>query len=175
MPDITEIEAMKQIDEALSALSDDAVRERVLRWSSDKHAPNAALAPRDQKPAKKTQGNRSKRSRTTMGVIKDLNLTPKSKKSFRDFAGETSPPSMLQKCAVAVYYLTHEVSVPAVSASHVLTCFKSVGWRLPADLPNTLQQAGTAGYLDTKKMDDIKITTIGENLVEHDLPKRAAK
>jgi hypothetical protein len=44
-------------------------------------------------------------------------------------------------------------------------------WRVPADLANTLQYtASKDGWLDTKKMDDIKVTTIGENVVEHDLP-----
>jgi hypothetical protein len=36
-----------------------------------------------------------------------------------------------------------------------------------------LHQAGTSGWLDTSDSEDIKITSSGENLVEHDLPGKA--
>ena len=58
-----------------------------------------------------------------------------------------------------------------VTADHIYTAFKGLAWRVPSDLVNTLQQAGSKGWLDTANSADIKVTPMGENLVEHDLPK----
>lgn len=90
-----------------------------------------------------------------------------------DFAKGKSPTNVLQKCVVAVYYLRDMCKLEKVSANAVFTFFKHLSWPLPNDLKNTLQQAGTAGYLDTANSDDIKLTSMGENLVEHSLPPKA--
>jgi hypothetical protein len=57
-----------------------------------------------------------------------------------------------------------------VTVSAVYTFFKTLNWPLPADLKNALQQAGSAGWLDTADAENIKLTSTGENLVEHSLP-----
>jgi hypothetical protein len=46
-------------------------------------------------------------------------------------------------------------------------------WRIPADLFNTLAYtASHYGWLDTSNYQALKVTTMGENLLEHDLPKK---
>ncbi len=34
-----------------------------------------------------------------------------------------------------------------------------------------MHQAGSAGWLDTADSEEIKLTSMGENLIEHELPK----
>jgi hypothetical protein len=53
----------------------------------------------------------------------------------------------------------------------VYTCFKNEKWRIPKDLRNMLHQTASEGWLDTSNQDDIKITTLCENLIEQDLPR----
>lgn len=107
-------------------------------------------------------------------LVRDLNLKPKGKDSFDKLAGQKKPTSNQHKCVVAVYYLRHEIGVPSITVDHVYTCFKHMQWRVPSSLGNTLAYvASVHGWLDTSNMADIKITTIGENLVEHDLPRNA--
>lgn len=116
--------------------------------------------------------NVSKKARKiVLSIDKDLNLKPKGKKAIDDFITGKSPSSLLEKVAVCVYYLQRELNIKDIGYNHVFTCFKHLNWRLPSDLPNTMQQAGTKGWLDTSNSMDLKITTHGENLVEHDLPK----
>jgi hypothetical protein len=123
------------------------------------------------KRAKKKTGNIKKTKSTSLSIIKDLNLKPRNKKTIDAFIADKQPSSLLEKTATCVYYLGHTLSIKGICYNHVFTCFKHLKWRLPADLPNMMQQAGTKGWLDTSSNDDIKITTHGENLIEHDLPK----
>jgi hypothetical protein len=89
------------------------------------------------------------------------------------FATEKSPTNLMQKCVVAVHYLRDTIEMEKVTTQAVFTFFKHLSWPVPADLKNTLQQAGTAGWLDTANSQDIKLTSLGENLIEHNLPAKA--
>jgi len=182
---MTELEALKAIDDALAALLDVGARKRVLTWAWDKFLPNTAATPaaadaigaKNAKPkrlAKKKGVAQSKAQ--PVSLVKDLNLKPKDATSFDTMVAEKAPQSLYERCTLAVYYLKNEISAPAVSASHVYTCFKHMRWKLPTDLGNTLSYtASQHGWLDTSDMQDLKITAIGENLVEHDLPRATKK
>lgn len=130
----------------------------------------AATAPASTAAVK---GKASKKSKTIISMDKSLNLSPPGKPSAVDFATSKAPTNVMQKCVVAVYYLRETIEIPNVTAPAVLTFFKHLSWPVPADLKNTLQQAGTMGWLDTGDSDHIKLTSLGENLVEHDLPAKA--
>jgi len=179
-----EIEALKTIDEVLAGLDDNAARDRVLRWACQKYtigaqppAVGAAPDPRAPAPRSKPKGkSRAKaNSATSPSVVRDLNLKPKGKDSFDQFAAQKKPGSNQHKCVVAVYYLRHELALSSITVDHVYTCFKHMQWRVPSSLANTMAYVSSVhGWLDTRNMGDIKLTTIGENLVEHDLPKGEA-
>jgi len=179
----SELDAMKMIDEALSTLPDPKVRDRVLRWAWDKYAtmphpdePEDIVEQTKKKvPRKKrerTPGS-GKRKKKSPSLVKDLDLRPKGKKSFLDFVTEKAPSTQAEQCVVAVYYLTHEAKISKVTDNHVYTCFKHAHWRLPYNLDDRLAWVSSQkGWLDTSTMSDIKLVPAGENLVEHDLPKK---
>ncbi len=179
---LSEVDVLKAVDDALAGLEDGSACDRVLRWAWEKYSSKPVPSAQDDSSPpkehtkkgasmKKTNSKKAK-GKTTPAMVKDLNLKPKGKKSFDDFANEKKPGSNKEKCTVAVYYLRNELEHSKISASHVFTCFKHLMWRVPANLPNTLQvTASVQGWLDTGNMEEIKVTTIGENLVEHDLPR----
>ena len=191
MANVSEVDAIKSIDDALSALEDAGARGRVLRWAWEKYATEAAPSndseeknsagePSDSRKnksaRKKARPKKSGTKQSSPSIEKELNLKPKGKKSFDDFVAEKQPKANGEKCTIAVFYLRNELDHSKVGVSHVFTCFKHMKWRIPADLMNTLAwTASKKGWLDTKKMDDIKATTIGENLVEHDLARTPKK
>lgn len=179
---MSEVDVLKAVDNALTGLDDGSARDRVLRWAWEKYSSKPVPAAEDDRALekkrvkkgapKKKAGAKKAKGKTTPSIVKDLNLKPRGKKSFDAFASEKKPGSNQEKCTVAVYYLRSELGLSEVSASHVLTCFKHAKWRVPANVPNTLQStASVQGWLDTGNMEEIKVTTIGDNLVEHDLPK----
>ncbi len=89
--------------------------------------------------------------------------------NFAEFSAAHPPKNTIHKAVVAVYWLAKELGLDATSVEHVYTAFKTANWVVPSDLVNTLQQAGTKNYLDSKKRDDLRLTTHGENLIEHEL------
>ncbi len=179
---------MKALEGALSGLDDSAARDRVLLWACTKFGssqlravvgPQGTPAPASGRPGKsesRAKGKPKSKPKTPITVVKDLNLKPQGNKSFREFAQEKNPGNLFEKCTVAVQYLRAVLGSEDVGAGHVLTCFRDIGWRVPSDLANTLQQtASRGGFLDTSDMSDIKVTARGENLVEYDLPRPTQK
>lgn len=187
MRKISEIDALKAVDDALSGLDDPTARERVLSWAWKKFVSTHTPAAADETdgrahPAKRTKrkatgsskanGKAKNRIKAPLSMSRDLNLKPKGKKSLDDFMDEKKPNSIYEKCTVAAYYLKHELGLPDVSASHIYTCFKHMKWRVPANLPNSLAYtASRYGWLDTSDREKINVSTMGENLIEHDLPR----
>lgn len=178
-----EINAIATVAAALEPLNV-AERQRVLNWAQGKYGgavshvgsqgslqqqPSANALPSPSSAKAKP----SKKSKTVLSMDKNLNLNPAGKPSALDFASQKSPKSLKEKCVVSAYYLRDIISVEKVTAQGVLTFFKNLSWPVPSDLKNTLHQAGAAGWLDTRDSEDIKITSSGENLVEHTLPAKA--
>ncbi|MBE9169932.1 hypothetical protein IQ238_21220 [Pleurocapsales cyanobacterium LEGE 06147] len=111
-----------------------------------------------------------------MSIMKDLNLRPEGKLSFRDFYAQKKPTTQEQAITVAVYYLKRVLELDKVTPEHVFTCFKNVERKTPKNMPQTIRDtAKRRGWVDTSERCNIKITNHGENLVEHDLPASNGK
>lgn len=187
MSPISEIDAIKTIDDALSELQDPAVRDRVLQWAWDKFAskekfqmhqvdmkPLKKEAKQTRKPKSAKKSKNASKSNSGPTIIKELNLNPSGKQSFKSFAEDKLPSANNEKCVVSVYYLLNELELDNISVNHIFTCYKNVGWRVPANLYNIVAvTASRNGWLDTSDMNNIKLTPHGGNLVEFDLPKKS--
>jgi hypothetical protein len=176
----SEGDAFKAVDDALSGLEKDA-QQRLLDWAAAKFGGNSTSKPTSpssvpaQKAAKSKASSGGKKTKLVIKIMKDLDLRPKGKISAIDFAKQKLPTNLKQKCVVGVYYLSRTLETERVSVDHVYTFFKELQWPVPPDLPNTLHQAGSEGWLDTSSADDLKLTLRGENLVEHELPASKGK
>ncbi len=181
MSTLNELDAMKIIDDALSQIEDGVTKERILKWVWSKYSKEKTPTVEESTPHKmknekskkdsKTKSS-SKKQKTTLSLVKDLNLSPEGKKVFKDFIEEKKPKSNQEKCTVSVYHMQHNLELTDIGTNHIFTCYKIGKWRVPADLDNTLKvTASQKGWLDTSDGNNIKTTTLGENLIEHDLPK----
>lgn len=181
MSSLNELDVMKIIDESLSQIEDDATKERILKWiwskySKEKPPTDEEVISPKKKHKKSTKKQKPKSStnkqKSSLSIVKSLNLSPKGKKSCKEFVEEKQPKSDQEKCVVSVYHMQHNLELENIDVNHIFTCYKICKWRVPADLDNTLKViASQKGWLDTSNGNDIKTTTHGENLVEHDLPK----
>lgn len=175
---MSEIDAIKSISDILEELQPEE-RLRVLVWAQSRYggahiniSPASARIGGAQQ-ARNTSSPKAKiakKAKTIISMDKSLNLSPQGKQTAVDFAAAKAPSNAKEKCVVAIYYLRETIGLTQVSAQAVFTFFKTVHWAVPANLRNMLQQAGSAGWLDTADSDDIKLTSLGENLIEHDLP-----
>jgi hypothetical protein len=115
----------------------------------------------------KRKGNSKKQSFT---LLKDLDLYSSNPK-LADFAADKAPSTVVEKAVLLVYWFVHHGNVSPVTIDMVYTGFKDRNWPVPSDLANTLQQAGTRGLLDSRDRQNLLLTTKGENLLDHDLPR----
>ncbi len=186
MTPINEIEAIKELAKVLSQLTNSEERKRVLDWACAKYSPSSGEALREEKPGKlrKTKSGRGKKrgqirsQKINYAIVRDLNLRPKGKESFRDFVTKKLPnkSTAVEICLMAVYYLKKVLNIPNVSSNHVYTCFKDLNARVPANLENKLSVVkSTTSWIETSNKNDLGITTIGENYVEFDLPLKKGK
>lgn len=186
MNNISEIDALKAVDDAISAIDQEA-RVRVLEWANSKFlgksTPKQAIdnnkqfieSKTESPPIKKNDKSKSgttKKLKVSLKQMKELDFSPLGKKSSRDFVAEKNPTNQKQKCVVALYYLLRVMDLETAGIDHIYTFFKAVNWPAPTNFANTIHQAGSEGWLDTADAADYKITPTGENVVDHDLPKR---
>jgi hypothetical protein len=127
-------------------------------------------------PSEPPKTGKAKKKETPVTIVADLNLRPKGKKSLRDFYGEKKPRSNEQSFAVMVYYFEKILAITGITADHIYSAFKDLELRVPARLRTVMSNSATRHrWIDTRNLSDIKLTTHGENFVEHDLPRKPEK
>ena len=91
---------------------------------------------------------------------------------LKQFFSEKKPKSKYECNAVFVYFLQKTANLTPINMNHIYTCYKLVNLKVPKALRQSLADTSFhKEFINTKNMEDIKITIIGENMVEHDLPK----
>lgn len=130
----------------------------------------------DASPSKRSAGRR-KKERYEPKFIRDLDLTPPDKKSFRDFIDEKRPKTNEEKYVVTVYYLQYELGLNAVTLDHVASVFRlTPGWKEPANIRSGITTTSSRkGTIDTASFSDLKTTPHGRNFVEFQLPHKGKK
>jgi hypothetical protein len=168
-----EAEILKKIDEQLKGLSPD-VRAEAFQILVQRHLGRPSTGSDGLSiGAKPARSKRSGRPASQLAVVKDLSLKKDgSTPSLRDFYAQKSPKTFSEQNAVFVYYLNRMKDIPGISPSHVFTCYKEVSARVPGAFYQSLvDTARIKGWIDTGDTDHLRITTVGENFVEHDLPR----
>jgi hypothetical protein len=169
---------LKQIDEQLKGLSPD-VRGEAFQILVERHLHTGPQSKAARKPQVKDQlsKDRPKRVAESLSVVKDLDLRAQGNiPSLRDFFKTKLPSGFAEQNALFAYYLVKSKEMSPVGANHIYTCYKEVGQRVPGAFQQSLKDtARRQGWLDTADLLDIKVTTIGENFVEHDLPRKNEK
>jgi hypothetical protein len=132
----------------------------------------APKPPESSRPSRESGGERipkkGPRRQSGFELVRDLDLT-----TLRELYKTKKPTSGFEKNVVFVYYLQQTLGMKSgITPNHIYTCYKSVGEKFPAALKQSLiDTARRKGWIDTRDTNSIKLSTIGENLVEHDLPR----
>jgi hypothetical protein len=147
----------------------------------------------DQSPSQQTKRRASRRRATETGgedgapkkrrraggpgLVKDMTMRPAGKTSFKDFIEEKQPKNHLEKQTAIVYWLKHEAGYDeGITFDHVNTCYVEAGWRRPKELDVSMRlTANKTGWLDTGDSSNLRITTRGEDAVQHEMPRKAEK
>lgn len=123
------------------------------------------------KTTEKTAKERKPKSYTPLPV--DLKGNGKAL-SLKEFYKQKSPNDNQETITLFAYYLNKYCGIPNMQMGHALSCYNDVGERKPSNIYALCNNARTRkGYLDYgDESYTFKITIQGENLVEHDLPRK---
>ena len=103
-------------------------------------------------------------------LVPDLDFVPNGKESLKKFFAEKDPQNDMEQILVLAHYMQHALALPAMGPGHILTAFKHVGKPVPADLRATIRNMkNQKAWLNFTDLEAIRVTTQGDNLVEHEL------
>ncbi|MCZ6653748.1 MAG: hypothetical protein O7D91_12070 [Planctomycetota bacterium] len=109
-------------------------------------------------------------------LVRDLDFIPDGKASLKAFMAEKAPANDMEQTLVLAHYLQHTLELAEYGANHILTAFKHVGVPVPVDLRGTIRNMKRQkAWLNWSKPDSVRVTTEGENVVEHELPRTSGK
>lgn len=113
------------------------------------------------------------RKPSTYTIVTELNLRPADKPSLKDFFAQKKPEDNQEQIAVFVYYLSRILGETKIGPRHVYTCYKDVGGRVPVNISDVVAKtASRKGWIAATAAGGYTTTTMGENFVDHDLPKK---
>lgn len=168
-----EAEILRRIDEQVQKMSPE-IRGEAFQILVRRHLGGYTEAMTESIPAPKVTGKKSRRpkSGSDLAVIRDLNLkNDKDRPSLREFYSEKKPASYVEHNTLFIFYLNRLCDIDTVTPSHVYTCYADVGARKPGAFYQSLLDTSRKGWIDTSDTERIRVTTVGENFVEHDLPR----
>jgi len=168
-------ELLKKIDAQLKGVSPD-IRAEAFQILVERHLGRGPAKPKrlgrsSDSGVKKQRGPKQAAHPT---FVKDLDLKKSGNTpALREFYAQKKPETFTEQNTVFVYYLNRLREIEDVTPNHIFTCYKEVGARLPGALYQSLLDTNrNKGWIDTGDTARILITPIGENFVEHDLPKK---
>ncbi len=154
----------KGIDQAVGILSESSTNTESLSSSEQEYK-------QLQKRGKKTKVKSNAKS-TSFSLVASLNLNPQAQKSLKSFFSEFITKTFLDKNLLFIYYMERILKITDIGINHVYTCYKNVGEKVPGNLYQSLVDTkNLKGWIESKDINNLKITIAGENHVEHDYPR----
>ncbi|WP_342487607.1 hypothetical protein MKY83_19265 [Bacillus sp. FSL M8-0266] len=102
---------------------------------------------------------------------KNLNLIPKGNQSFKEFYDLKKPISSKDFNIVAVYYLEKILGRNEITIEDIYTCYKQSLHKMPKRLKQSLADTSSKSGLINIQNNLYSIPLLGENYIEHNLPK----
>ena len=109
-----------------------------------------------------------KKSQSSKGYsfITELNLSPSGKDSLKNFMSKYKVSSGAEYNLVFVYYLQKIIGEKNIGANHIYTCYMNLGSKFPSNIRQSLADTKSRkGWINTSNMNDIRVSTIGENAI----------
>jgi len=140
--------------------------------------PDAGAASSTRK--KRGEGTKTERN-AGINPVMDLNFVPKDKPALKAFFAEKAPATDMEQILVVGYYLKQTLEVATFGPGHIFAGFKHVNKPIPVDLRQTMRNMKPMvgikqgkGWLNFTDVESARLTTEGENVVEHELPRNGS-
>jgi hypothetical protein len=130
---------------------------------------------------KRGEGTKTERN-AGISPVADLDFVPKDKPALKAFFAEKAPATDMEQVLVVGYYLKQTLGLATFGPGHIFAGFKHVNKPIPVDLRQTMRNmkpmVGTRqgkGWLNFTEVESARLTTEGENVVEHELPRKGSR
>jgi hypothetical protein len=127
---------------------------------------------------KRGEGTKTERN-ARISPAADLNFVPKDKPALKAFFAQKAPATDMEQVLVVGYYLKHMLDVATFGPGHIFAGLKHVNKPIPVDLRQTMRNMKPMvgnkqgkGWFNFTDVDSARLTTEGENVVEHELPRK---
>lgn len=101
-----------------------------------------------------------------------LDLNPIGKQSLKDFFTPLKSKNHSEHILVIVYYLEKLTNENMININSLYTAYKHLALKVPNFVKTFANIKKRNGYIDTTNYNNLKVTRIGENYLEHGLKKR---
>jgi hypothetical protein len=137
-------------------------------------APGAAPHFDGPEPLRKKRGTGDRKNRNAgIKADGDIDFVANSKQSLKDFFAQKTPNSDMDKVLVICHFLQYTAQCAKIGPGQVLTAFRHVAKPIPRDLKQTIRNIEKKAWISfNSDIDHVRLTTEGENRVEHQLGKR---
>lgn len=142
-------------------------------WDLKNSGKRGNVSKEDNNDSATPSNGKSKTSKKTLNykIVQDLDLKPVEQKSLIDFFGEYNSKNNHEYNLLFVYFLEKILQITQISANHLYTCYKEVGLKIPSIHRSVIDTKDKKGWIDTKDMNDLKVSRVGENYLEHNMKK----
>jgi hypothetical protein len=107
--------------------------------------------------------------------VGDIDFFPAGKQSLKEFFSQKAPKSDMDQILAICHFLQHTLESSQVGPGHILSGLKHVGHPVPKDLRKTIRNMkDKKAWLNFTDIENIRMTTEGENRVEYELGKASA-
>jgi hypothetical protein len=108
----------------------------------------------------------------TPTFLTDFDFRPSNKESLKDFYQKYNAKSNLEKNLIFTYYLQNIAAVDNITVSHIFSCYRHMGFKVPLFPQTLIDTKIRKGWIDTSNSNNLKVTREGMNFLEHDMPKK---
>lgn len=106
-------------------------------------------------------------SKRVYNIVKDLNLSPKDKLSLKNFIAKYNPSNGMDYNVYFIYYMQKILLLENITPDYIYSCYKDLGVKFPTNIyQNIADTSKRKAWIDSSDMNNITITTVGENKVE---------
>ncbi len=92
-------------------------------------------------------------------------------KAIKDFYNQYGNMGNIQKVTLFIYFLEKKLNISSITLNHLYTCYKIINAPLPKALQQAVRDAKQKTWLSHDDWNDLKVTHMGENAVEHEFGK----
>jgi len=124
----------------------------------------------EQKKAPKKRSSKPSSTKPQSYKTVDLGLSPQERAEFKDFYISKAPKTQNDHVLVVIYWLLKNTDREKLTVDEIFTGLRTVGERIPKRITSVLSNLSIGSYI-TKENNEPTLLHIGEDYVDHDLPK----